>query len=162
MPGIRLHPNYHGYSLKDRLFSEVLELAAKRRLVVQLACAMEDERTQHALVRVPPVDLSPLPDLLKGVPGARLMILNSDPGRNAGLWQRLPGAGNVWFDIAMVEGVGGVARLAARTSIERVVFGSNYPLFYLESAVLKVRESGLQAAEERALVEENARGLQGP
>lgn len=159
MPGIRLHPNYHGYDLKDPEFSKLLHLAAARRLVVQLVVSMEDERTQHPLMRVAPVDLSPLPDLLKSEPGTRLMVLNSNHVHNLEQVQKLLSAGNVYFDISMVEGVGGVARLAQKISIQRVLFGSNYPLFYFESAMLKVRESGFTDTERQAILEENARRL---
>jgi len=159
MPGIRLHPNYHGYDLKDPVFSELLHLAAARRLVVQLVVCMEDERTQHPLMRVAPVDLSPLPDILKSETGTRLVILNSDHVRNLAHVQKLLSAGDVYFDISMVEGVGGVARLAQKISAQRVLFGSNYPLFYFESAMLKVRESGFTDTERQAILEENARRL---
>lgn len=159
MPGIRLHPNYHGYDLRDGAFAELLHLAAARRLVVQLAVCMEDERTQHPLTRVPPVDLSPLPDVLRNEPRLRLVILNSDPMRNPEQLQKLASAGNVYFDISMVEGVGGVARLAQKISIQHVLFGSHFPLFYFESALLKVREAGFTDTESRAVLEENARRL---
>jgi hypothetical protein len=159
MPGIRLHPNYHGYDLKDPVFAELLHLASAQRLVVQLAVCMEDERTQHPLMRVPPVDLSPLPDLLKGAPEARVIILNSDPLHNLEQLQKLLSAGNIYFDIAMVERVGGVARLAQKVSIKRVLFGSHSPLFYFDSALLKIREAGFTETEEQAVLEQNARGV---
>jgi predicted TIM-barrel fold metal-dependent hydrolase len=159
MPGIRLHPNYHGYGLKDPVFSELLHFAAARRLVVQLVLCMEDERTQPPLMRVAPVDLSSLPDLLKNEPVARLVVLNSDHVHNLEQLQKLLSAGDVYFDISMVEGVGGVARLAQKISIQRVLFGSHYPLFYFESAMLKVRESGFTDTETQAVLEENARRL---
>jgi hypothetical protein len=50
MPGIRLH-QLSWIRFKDPVFSTVLHLAAARRLVVQLV-RMEDERTQHPLMRV--------------------------------------------------------------------------------------------------------------
>src|SRR5438067_11401452 len=98
MPGIRLHPNYHGYDLKDPIFAELLHLASARRLAVQLAVCMEDERTQHPLMRVPPVDLSPLPDVLKAEPKAQVIILNSDPLQNVEQLQKMLSAGNIYFD----------------------------------------------------------------
>lgn len=159
MPGIRLHPNYHGYDLADPAFAEVLRLATARRLIVQLALCMEDERTQYPLLRVPPVDLTPLADIVKSVPGVRLAILNCNPRINLEQLRPVSSAGEVYFEFCMVEGIGGVARLAQRVSLERVLFGSNHPLFYFESALLKVQESGLDEAQKKALFEENARRL---
>jgi uncharacterized protein len=159
MPGIRLHPNYHGYELKDPVFAELLHLATVRRLVVQLALSMEDERTQHPLMRVPPVDISPLPDLLRNEPRARLVVLNADVRHAVEQSPELVSAGNIYFDFSMVEGVGGVAQLAQKISIQRLLFGSNYPLFYFESTLLKVQESGFTSADRRALLQENARQL---
>src|SRR5579864_4618597 len=97
MPGIRLHPNYHGYDLNDPVFVELLHLAAARKFVVQLAVSMEDERTQHPLMRVAPVGLKPLPDLLKSAPGTRLVLVNTNPSHDPDLSQKLLAAGDVYF-----------------------------------------------------------------
>ena len=156
MPGIRLHPNYHGYTLADSEFAEVLRRAADAGMIVQLATQMEDERTQFPLMRVPRVDLAPLAEIVAGVPSLRLVILNAprDPLR-----KKIAAAGNVYFDIAMVEGVGGVGAMASEISAQRVVFGSHFPLFYLQSAALKITEAGFSAADEKAILEDNARRL---
>jgi uncharacterized protein len=163
MVGIRLYPNYHGYTLADAAFAKLLSMAATRHLIVQIALSMEDPRTQLPLMRVPPVDPSPLRELIQKVPNVRLVLLN------AGYWggQRTPNllalqqAPNVYFDIAMREGVGGVAGLIAQTSPSRVLFGSHYPFFYFESALLKVREAGLPADQVNAVFHANARSLLG-
>jgi predicted TIM-barrel fold metal-dependent hydrolase len=156
MPGIRLHPNYHGYTLADPEFAEVLRRAADARLLVQLAVQMEDERTQYSLMRIPPVNLAPLADIVRCVPSLRLVVLNA--GRNP-YWKQIAAAGNVCFDIAMVERVGGVAQLAADITPDRVVFGSHFPLFYFESAVLKVKEAGFSPEIAKMITEDNARKL---
>lgn len=162
MPGIRLHPNYHGYGLADPVFAELLGLAARRRLIVQMALCMEDERSQHPLMRVPPVDLTALAEVVKSVPGLRLMILNCNPRIDVDLLPPIASAGEVYFEFSMVEGVGGVARLVERVPLERVLFGSNFPLFYFEAALLKVQESGLNDEQKKALFEGNARRLFAP
>jgi predicted TIM-barrel fold metal-dependent hydrolase len=156
MPGIRLHPNYHGYTLADPEFAEVLRRAAAAGMIVQLATQMEDDRTQYPLMRIPRVSLAPLAEIVAGAPSLRLVVLNAarDPLR-----QKIAAAGNVYFDIAMVEGVGGVGVLASEISPQRVVCGSHFPLFYFQSAALKIKEAGFSPADEKLILEGNARKL---
>lgn len=163
MIGIRLYPNYHGYSLEEPAFARLLSLAANRKMIVQIALSMEDTRTQFPLMLVPPVNPGPLAQLFPQLPQLKLVLLN------AGNWseedspdfQRIRSACNVYFDIAMNEGVGGLDRLIAATSPTRVVFGSHYPFFYFESALLKVRSADLSHDQQHAVYEGNAQVLSG-
>ena len=156
MPGIRLHPNYHGYRLDDPLFAELLAEAERRGLIVELAIRMEDPRMQHPLMRVPDVDTGPLPALLASRPGLRLVLLNAlGPLRGAAITS-LVGAGQVYFGISTLEGVGGIGSLLDRFPLERLLFGSHLPYFLLESAILKLQESDLSAGQVKAITRENA------
>jgi len=159
MRGIRLHPNYHGYDLRDPVFAELLKLAGSHGLIVQLALCMEDERTQHPLMRVAPVDLTPLVDLAKAEPKVKLVILNCYPQIPPDQLTSLVPVSNVYFELSMVERVGAVTRLIEKVTLDRVLFGSHSPFFYFESAELKVQEAGLSEAQKKAVLEGNARRL---
>jgi predicted TIM-barrel fold metal-dependent hydrolase len=159
MPGIRLHPNYHGYKLDEPAFARLLDLARERSLIVQLAVTLEDERTQHPLMRAPHVDVAPLLALLGSRPNLRLVLLNWSRGVSGASLPKLAAAGQVYFDIATLEGVGGVANLLKQVPADRVVFGSHAPFFYLESAVLKLKESVLSEPEATSIRAGNARRL---
>jgi uncharacterized protein len=159
MPGVRLHPNYHGYKLDDPSFARLLRLAAGRDLVVHLGLAMEDERMMHPFLRVEAVDTAPLVQLVKQTPGLRLVLLNALGTLRARPLLELIAAGAVYVEIAMLEGVGGVANLLAQVPANRVLFGSYAPLFYFESALLKLKESVLTASQRNAIRHVNAQGL---
>ena len=159
MPGIRLHPNYHGYKLDDPDFARLLRRAAERGLIVQLALVMEDERMMHPLLRVEPVDTAPLATLVKRTSGLRLVLLNALGKLRGQPLLDVIAAGEVYVEIAMLEGVGGVANLLAQAPADRVLFGSYAPLFFFESSLLKLKESSLTEEQRRAIRRANAQHL---
>jgi predicted TIM-barrel fold metal-dependent hydrolase len=161
MRGIRLHPNYHGYTLADPIAARVLALATERGLVVQIAVIMEEERTIHPLVNVPPTDCAPLPALIARVPGARVQLLNAFRTQRGKPLASLAAAG-VHFEIATLEGVAGIERQLAEIPGMKLLFGSHAPFFYFESAKLKLRESALSAEQLRAISAERATAYLSP
>lgn len=159
MPGIRIHPNYHGYTLDEPLFEKLLKIVNERGLILQIAVSMEDRRTQHPLVQAPDVDVSPLISLLKDFPKLNVVLLNSFRTVKAALVTRLANAGKVHFETSTLEGVGGIANLVKQIPVERILFGSASPFFYFESAELKLKESALTSEQTKAILENNARSL---
>ncbi|MGE0760784.1 MAG: amidohydrolase family protein [Pirellulaceae bacterium] len=159
MPGVRLHPNYHGYKLDDPVCGRLLELAERYRLIVQIALTMEDERTQHPLVQVPHVDAAPLTEHARRLPQLRLVLLNAFRKLRVESLDALAAAGNVSFDVAMLEGVGGVGNLVGKITADRIVFGSYAPFYYVDAALLKLRESPLGGMQRVAIAAGNAQRL---
>jgi len=167
MPGVRLYPAYHGYALDHPEFARLLSAAAKRGLLVQITLRLEDERVHHVALNIPAMNLSPLPDLLKKVPEAKVQLINSAGpllGNNVSALVRNT---TVTFDIAATEGNGGVGRLIEGTNysyrgaipVERLLFGSHAPFFPCESALLKLFESPLSLEQLEKLMNANAKRL---
>ena len=74
---------------------------------------------------------------------------------------------NTFMDISRLEGNGAVGRMigaitglpSARVPVERIVFGSHAPYFPVETALLKLIESPLDAPQLQAIMQGNARRL---
>ncbi len=156
MPGVRLHPNYHGYALDDDRVASLLKIATESRRFIQISVAMEDTRTQHNLVRVKDVDLTPLPNLLKRVPGAIVQVLNYRPRQP--LFEDLAQNEGLFFDTARVEGTDGIANLL-HSIPDRVMLGSHAPFFVPEAALIRVAESELTEEHFRRLLWKTAQQI---
>lgn len=159
MPGVRLMPNYHGYALDDARLARLLDLAAQRRLLVQIALTMEDDRSQNPAFDAAPVIPAPLADLVEKNPAARVMLLNATSRLLAGnnpLLKRLTAAG-VTVEIATLEGAAGIEGLLKGVPAARLAFGSHAPYFYFEAALLKLQESALTPAQLAAIRSGHAR-----
>jgi len=159
MPGIRLHPSYHCYTLDNPAFVRLLRMASDRGMIVQIAAWMEDERHQNPLMPVPTVDPAPLTKHLSELPDLRVVLLNSV---HVPADRRLPAlveAGQVFFDLARLELIEGLAELLKRVPVERILFGSYSPMFYFESTLLKLHESVLDESQTERILKANAARL---
>jgi predicted TIM-barrel fold metal-dependent hydrolase len=158
MPGIRLHPNYHGYALDHPAFTDLLGEAARRRLIVQIALKMEDERGLNPLLKgLPTTEPAPLIALRAGDPRPPIVLLNALGNLRGEPLKRLLATGGIWVDLAMLEGLAGLERLIALVGSDRLLFGSHAPLFYAESTHLKLKESTLTPEQAEAIRQGNAR-----
>jgi predicted TIM-barrel fold metal-dependent hydrolase len=156
MSGIRLHPNYHGYTLAGPSVAALLEQAAARGMLVQIALRMEDPRTQHKLLAVEDVDAMPLVERFSKLPKLRLELLNALSILRPDALDKLIAAGEVFVEIASLEGIGGLANLLKHVPPDRILFGSHAPFFAWESAQLKLQESALAGAQRAAIERGNA------
>ncbi len=156
MRAIRIHPNYHGYNLDSALCNELFQAAQDRGLIVQLALAMEDVRVQHPLLQVPVVDTAPLAALVEKLPRLPLVIMNNSAAVRASQAGELAKAGNVYFDISHFESVGALENWVKEVPVERILFGSYFPFFNLEAAILKFQESQLGGLATSAIQSGNA------
>ena len=167
MKGVRLYPAYHGFALDRPELAQLLAEAAKRGLVVQIVLRLEDERVHHAALVTSAVDVGPLVEVLKNVPQAKVQLINSAGPLLGNHVASLVRDTNVTFDIAAIEGNGGVGRLIegknpsyrGAISIERLQFGSHAPFFPCESAVMKLFESPLSREQLEKLMNANASRL---
>lgn len=157
MPGIRLFPNYHNYQLDNAEFVNLFLLATQRRMIVTIAVQMEDERMMHPLLRVRPVDIARLESAIVQASSANVVLLNLGNSmlRNEQL-SKMMRSGKVSVDIAFLDGLQILSEGLEKLPLDRILFGSNAPLFYVEAALLKLPESGLANLPSRAILFENA------
>ncbi len=160
--GVRVNPNYHGWTLAEPIFGELLTAAGDLGLFVEVAVHMTDERHHHPLVMVPPIALDGLLDACAAHPGVPIVLANIKNAPASQLAREADGdlPGNLYFELSHFEGVGGVQSMANALGIERILFGTHAPYFYPESSHLKVfEECDFSAADLAAITHGNAEGL---
>ena len=156
MHAIRLHPNYHGYTLDHPVCDELFALAQREHLIVQLVLKMEDVRSHHPLMQIPTVNVAPLERLVAKYAHLRLVVMNNYGTIRGDLAARLVDAGQVYFDISHAERVGTLEELVRQIPFQRILFGSHFPFFNLEASLLKFRESQLGGLITEAIQRKNA------
>lgn len=152
--GVRLYPNYHRYTLADERCLDLLAALEEQGVPVAIYHKLVDERLHHWHCVVPPTEmvLGPLaarfPELTIIACGVSLLGLAQLPT-------------NVYVETSRIEGIAGVAALAETIGVDRVLFGSHAPYFYLEAALLKMVESGLDEEAQQAVFHRNAQRVLG-
>jgi predicted TIM-barrel fold metal-dependent hydrolase len=163
MPGIKLYPSYQNYNLGDPEVEELIRRAADRDLVVVITVDMEDERVHHPRLEVTAADVRPLAGILPDIPAARVVLANVFRHVRGDRLQAMVEETDVLFDIARLDGTGGIYELTNGTHwyldttvpAERLVFGSHAPFFPVENSLLKFMESPITEAQAHTIMYEN-------
>lgn len=167
MPGVRIFPGYQPFDLAHPDLPRLLALVRERGLVLQVVFAMEDPRVHHAALSLLPFVAGALAAALKAEPGARVQVLHFSGNARGDDLNQLMRDTSASIDISRWESNGMVGRMIGarpetatpRVPVERVMFGSHAPFFPLETALLKLVESPLTAAQLHAIMQGNARRL---
>lgn len=170
MPGLRIYPGYQPFDLDHPAMESLVKMTAERGLILQVVFGMEDARVHHPIINVGPVTFGPLLKAVKSAPKAKLQLLHF-AGWSPGLdLTEFMTKTNTVIDISRLEGNGAIGRMigsitglpSLRVPIERIVFGSHAPYFPVETAILKLIESPLDAQQLHAIMQGNARRLLPP
>ncbi len=159
MPGVRLHPNYHGYTLDDPRFDRMLEIASKRSLVVQIAAWLEAGKHFLLSPHVERVNLAPLAQVVARHPKVKLVVANGLPPANEAETRSLLLAETVWFDFGRADSERDLRNLVEQASPGRVVLGSGAPLHDMSQVIRTMEQSRLTGSNLQAIALNNAARL---
>ena len=156
---IKLHPNYHVYSLDARPACELLAAAGEARLPVIIQLRMQDMRSHHPLCRIPDVPVAAALDAARAAKDTQIVlggIRFAEMTAQAAAITALP---NLWVDLSQVEHSDGMRQAITKVGIDRLVLGTHAPLFNMRSALLKMDEGLLTEHERSVITRENPRRL---
>lgn len=164
MLGIRLFPNYHGYTLQDKcvqmLFARICQICPAPPPVA-IYHKFVDERLHHWACRVPSVEMeTQLEPLVECFPAVSWLLCGCGLPQAQALANIIRSA-RIWLEISRLEGVEALRWLIDTIGIEHIVFGSHAPYFYMAAAHLKIVEAGLTEQEQQAIFYQNALQLMG-
>ncbi len=153
--GIKIHPELHGYPIREH--GRALFAFAERHGAVVL--------THSGQERSLPADFVPLANAF---PGVRLILghlgfcIDGDPTRQVRAIQRCR-HGNLYTDTSSAKSI--IPRLlewaVREVGAERILFGSDTPLYFLANQRARVDAADLPAAAKRRILRDNAVRLLG-
>ena len=156
--GLRLLPSYHDYHLYDASVEPIMTLARERRMIVQIFARIADERW-HWMLKVPELPLHDI-EYATGV-FDRQPILVCGLNRPQALAARMEHHPMLYADVSRVRGpVFAMDQLLASPQIDRLVFGSLWPIQIVEATLWQITSAGATDEAARAkLLRENAEAL---
>lgn len=162
MRGVRLHPNYHGYSPASLEAVQLVERTAALGLPVVITVGIEDVRHHHHQFPIPDVSPGEIAQLINYLPEAPYLIAGAIYGVCLAVEGLLENPTTVHYELSRVQGpVGDVELLVERLGARRVLFGSNLPLGIPESARLSIDTANIPESEKDLIRYANALRLFG-
>jgi len=136
---VRFLPGYHSYTLSDIRSIRAVERVYALGMLPLIQIRLEDERSQHLLMKVSPPSVDEVIAFAKRIEAVIVVLAASffDACR-IGIETK-----NVFVDISYCERMNLLASMVRSIPVSRILFGSHAAFFYPESAVLKLLRAEL-------------------
>jgi predicted TIM-barrel fold metal-dependent hydrolase len=154
--GLRLIPNYHGYSLADERVDSLARIAGVLSLPILLQLRLQDVRSMHPLLRAADVGVQETLALARRHPDTTIVLCGcnwSEFQQVGPLLEKIP---NLYLTLSHVEYLDVLSRLVDRWGASRFLAGTHAPLFSATSLRLKLDTAHLSEADRKAISQENA------
>ncbi|HEX4212417.1 MAG TPA: hypothetical protein VIA06_03700 [Candidatus Dormibacteraeota bacterium] len=155
LAGVRIVPNYHGFSLEDGVADRLAEACQARQLTLCVQVRMEDERSHHPSMPVPGVGSAQVRDLAVRHEGLPLLVC----GAYLRELEAYAACANIVAELSFVESGRLLAAAIAALGAGRLAMGTHAPLHVIEAGVAKVGSDELDAGAEAAIGDGNFRRL---
>lgn len=151
---VRILPNYHGYSLRDRRLLDFIARLEAEKIPLILQARLEDERNRYFGLTVKGVPARDIGVLLQRFPRTHVLCAGLYRGEIEKLAAQCP---NFSAEFSFAEWITTVEALRATLTARRILVGSGTPLLSTRAQTAKLRHARLSAREREAIASGNAR-----
>lgn len=145
---------FHGWSLLSPPCRRFLSKTEEKGLAVIIQPRLFDERTAPSIIRsFPEVNVNEFVKTARDFSGINFVLSCLTNGEALLVLEKNPG--NIYITSTFLEGEEFIENIFSEFS-ERVMSGSNFPLFYLEAAASKIESSGVSEKKKYAISAGNA------
>lgn len=159
MRGVVLHPNYHRSALDDPGMARLMEIAVAHAAPVCIQTCLEDVRRQYGREIIPEVPAPAIGQLASAYPANTIVALGLKAGQIGLLGN--PPPRNLYFDLSNVESMGEIEQAVREHPVERMVFGTCFPMFNMNANVDKMAKANIPEDVRLAIIQGNAARLLG-
>jgi len=163
MPGLRLYPKWHNYSLADKCCLDLVDAATSLGMFITIPIRVEDYRQRSWLVDVKDLTLAEIEPLIKAKPQARFVLLNGIGYTASALGKKDSGLpANCWIEISRLSALmaNEIGVLAEALGAERIVFGTGMPFNAPDPAFVKLEALQISQKDKDRIRWQNAAGLE--
>ncbi len=135
---VKLYPNYHGYRLSDRRGLELGRALSDAGIPVLTCFRVEDERQQHPLMLIDPVDARDAAYWAEQFPDIPLIIACANQREIEAFLRATDGRPNTWADISYLKSpIESLEHMVGAFGAERLMAGTHAP--FLDPAIVPQR-----------------------
>ena len=157
--GVRIYPCYHDYMLNCEDMDRLCRILSEYNLPLFLTLRMEDERLNY-IIKPQPVNLEDIRLFSVRNRNLKIILLNIRMGEITRLKELLIDQDNVYIDTSgLKDQLFSIEKLTATLGADKIIYGSEYPLFCLKSTLLEVVKAEIDENSKEKILFSNSERL---